>query len=52
VDDLEAYIQKVEAAGGTIVVPMMTVPGVGLLAYFRDTEGNIFGMVQPSQETK
>lgn len=25
----------------------MPVPGVGWLAYCKDTEGNIFGMMQP-----
>lgn len=43
VDDAAA---KVEMLGGSIAVPKMPVPGVGWLAYAKDTEGNIFGMMQ------
>ena len=32
--------------GGTIALPKMAIPGVGWLAYVKDTEGNIFGMMQ------
>jgi len=48
VEDLDGSIEAVESAGGEIVVPKMEVPGVGWLAYFKDTEGNIFGMIQPT----
>ncbi|HET9485733.1 MAG TPA: VOC family protein [Xanthomonadales bacterium] len=46
VDDLAAATARVERAGGKQVVERMTVPGVGFLAYFNDTEGNIFGVLQ------
>ncbi len=32
--------------GGSIAVPKNSVPGVGCLAYIKDTEGNIFGVMQ------
>ena len=44
VDDAAAAIA---AAGGTVALPKMAIPGVGWLAYFKDTEGNIFGTMQP-----
>ena len=47
VDDIDAYIAAAERAGGTVALPKDTVPGVGDLAYYKDTEGNIFGMLQP-----
>jgi predicted enzyme related to lactoylglutathione lyase len=34
------------ANGGTVAVPKMAVPGVGWLAYCKDPEGTIFGMMQ------
>ena len=46
VKDLDQSIKEVEANGGTIVRPKMAVPGVGWMAYFIDTEGNIFGMME------
>lgn len=49
VGDLERLVEQVESNGGTVVVPKMAVPKVGWLAYFKDTEGNIFGMMQPDE---
>ena len=49
VDDLDAHLAKVEGAGGKTVVPKMPVPGVGWLAYCKDTEGNIVGLMQPDK---
>jgi hypothetical protein len=46
VDDLEASTAKALGAGGTLALPRMAVPGIGWLAYVKDTEGNIFGMMQ------
>lgn len=46
VPSIDEYCAKAEAAGGTIVVPKMAVPGVGWLAYFKDLDGNIVGMMQ------
>ncbi|HEY9218811.1 MAG TPA: VOC family protein [Phenylobacterium sp.] len=48
VDDLADYLSKALAAGGTQALPRMDIPGVGAVAYAKDTEGNIFGMLQPS----
>jgi predicted enzyme related to lactoylglutathione lyase len=47
VDDIEKYMQKAEAAGAKPHTDKMDVPGVGLLRYYADTEGNLFGMLQP-----
>ena len=48
VDVLDAYLDKVLAAGGTMAVPKMEIPGVGWLAYCKDPDGNIFGMMEPT----
>ena len=32
-----------------MALPKSPVPGVGWLAYCTDTEGNIFGMLQPDE---
>jgi uncharacterized protein len=50
VDDIDAIIKKINAAGGTLAMAKMDVPGVGLLAYYKDPEGNIFGILQPSPD--
>ncbi|WIY01573.1 VOC family protein [Amycolatopsis mongoliensis] len=47
VADLDQALAAVTEAGGSPAVPKNPVPGVGWLAYAKDTEGNIFGMLQP-----
>jgi predicted enzyme related to lactoylglutathione lyase len=32
--------------GGALALPKMAVPGVGWFAQAKDTEGNIFGLMQ------
>ena len=46
VPDLDAYLSAVTRAGGSIVVGKSAMPSVGWLAYCRDTEGNVFGLIQ------
>ena len=46
VPSLDAFTRKVTDAGGKVVMPKTTIPGVGYLAYCTDTEGNTFGMMQ------
>ena len=46
VPSLDTFVAKATAHGGSIALPKMAVPGVGWLAYCKDTEGNIFGMMQ------
>jgi predicted enzyme related to lactoylglutathione lyase len=52
VTSLEESAEKVESHGGKVVVPKMTIPGVGYVAYCTDTEGNIFGIYQPDHSAK
>lgn len=42
-DDLEAFVEKVTAAGGTIVDPIFAFPG-GRRFHFRDPAGNLLGV--------
>lgn len=46
VDKLERYLMKVRASGGQLVSDKRVVPGIGWIAYAKDTEGNIFGLLQ------
>jgi predicted enzyme related to lactoylglutathione lyase len=45
---IEETERTVATAGGRQVMDRMEVPGVGLLSYFRDTEGNLFGALEPA----
>jgi len=52
VESLELAASKVEESGGTVSIPKFLVPGVGWVAYFKDTEGNTFGVLEPEQQTE
>jgi predicted enzyme related to lactoylglutathione lyase len=52
VPSVDEFAEKVKAAGGEQVVPKMTIPGVGYLAYCKDTEGGIFGIMQSDHSAK
>jgi predicted enzyme related to lactoylglutathione lyase len=46
VASVDDTVAKAVENGGTVALPKMPIPGVGWLAYVKDTEGNIFGMMQ------
>ena len=43
---LDEHLKKAQAGGAIAVVPKMPIPGIGWLAYCKDPEANIFGMMQ------
>lgn len=46
VEDVDAIAAAVEANGGKVVMPKVTLPTVGHLIFFQDPEGNIAGAMQ------
>jgi len=48
VESIDATLEKIARAGGTLATDKMDVPGVGTLAYRKDPDGNIFGVLQPT----
>ena len=52
VPSVDDALAKVAALGGSVALPKMPVPGVGWLAYAKDTEGNTFGMMQMDPSTR
>jgi predicted enzyme related to lactoylglutathione lyase len=52
VGSVDEYIDKALSAGASLAVPKMPIKGVGWLAYCKDTEGNIFGMMQNDENAE
>lgn len=52
VPDIDGYTRRATQAAGQVVVPKMAIPGLGWLVYCKDTEGNIFGMMQADPSAK
>jgi predicted enzyme related to lactoylglutathione lyase len=50
INSVDRYLEKAVEAGGTIAVPKMPIPGVGWLAYCKDTEGNLFGIMHSDEK--
>ncbi len=46
VDDVDSVLAKVEANGGSVVVPRTVVPDVVTFALFKDPAGNLHGVAE------
>ena len=46
-ESIDDIASKVEGSGGRVSIPKFSVPGVGWVGYFEDTEGNTFGALEP-----
>jgi predicted enzyme related to lactoylglutathione lyase len=49
VEDIDKAIEAVKAAGGMITREKSEIPHVGFFAMAKDTEGNSFGLMQPTE---
>jgi hypothetical protein len=47
VESLDETLTSIAANGGEIVVAKHEIPHIGLLAYVKDPDGNIFGVLHP-----
>lgn len=52
VPSIDDAIKKITKNGGKIIRKKSAIPGVGYLAYFKDTEGNIWGVMQSDTSAK
>lgn len=52
VKDIDTVMQEIEKRGGKIVSLKHAVQGVGWLAYFKDPEGLLFGIMQADPKAK
>jgi predicted enzyme related to lactoylglutathione lyase len=46
VPSVDAFLEKIEKSGGARMTDKMPIPGVGYHALFRDTEGNVLGVIE------
>jgi len=46
VPSVDEFTEAIIANGGAVAVPKMSIPGVGYVAYFQDTEGSVFSVLQ------
>jgi predicted enzyme related to lactoylglutathione lyase len=44
VGSIDDALERIQAAGGSVVRPRQEIPGMGAYAYFKDPEGNTVGL--------
>lgn len=49
VPSYDEFAKNVVQAGGQVVTPKQPIPGVGYHSYCLDTEGNVFGILEPDR---
>ncbi|MBN8199764.1 MULTISPECIES: VOC family protein [Bacillaceae] len=52
VEDYDAAEARILENGGTVALPKYALPGMAWQGYYKDTEGNIFGIHQPDANAK
>ena len=52
VASVDAAVETIKAAGGTIIMEKMAVPGMGWVAYAVDLDGNQFGVFEMDSSAK
>ncbi len=52
VDAYDATHEKILAAGGVVALPKAAIPGMAWQGYYKDTDGNIFGVHQADPNAK
>jgi len=52
VENLADAIKAVEEHGGVIVLPRMAIPKIGWLAYFKDLDQNIMGIMEADEKAE
>jgi uncharacterized protein len=51
VPDCDAHVERALAAGGSVALAAQDMPGVGRIAYLKDPDGNLFGLLQAEAAT-
>ncbi len=46
VNDMDAYLKRLERMGGRVIVPITEIPNMVTFAIFADPEGNMVGLVK------
>jgi predicted enzyme related to lactoylglutathione lyase len=52
VPSVDEFVAKVTQNGGELVLPKTALPGIGYMAFCRDTEGNAFGLMESDPSAK
>lgn len=52
VPSIDVFMKRIEEKGGKVLMPKMSIPGVGYHTYCQDTEGNVFGIIEENESAQ
>lgn len=52
VGSVDGSVAQAQSLGGMVALPKMPIPGIGWLAYVKDPDGNLLGLMQPDPEAR
>jgi len=52
VKSVDDFIEEIKKNGGKIITSKTVIPKIGYMAYFKDTEDNIFGIMESDMKAK
>ena len=52
VKDIDSYLKIIEACGGKITSPKMSIPGYGWIINFEDPQGNNYSIMEEDSDAK
>jgi uncharacterized protein len=52
VSNFEEFTQKIEASGGKLLTPKLSITNSGFVVYCQDTEGNVFSIIEKDPSVK
>ncbi len=52
VPSIDEYAKKIQSKGGQVIAPKTPIQGIGYFASCKDTEGNVFGIIEMDQNAK
>jgi uncharacterized protein len=50
IEDFDEIHGRIVKAGGTVALPKHAIPGMAWQGYYKDTEGNLFGIHEPDEK--
>ncbi len=49
IDNIEQTMESISKNGGEVISPVMDLPEVGKIAYFKDPDGNVFAVIEDAK---
>jgi len=52
VPSINEYTEKIQSKGGQVIMPKMSIQGISYFTSCKDTERNVFGIIEMNEHAK